>query len=460
LPPPTTAPPEPRGFTRWLKDGEPSWSWDWRHLVKIREDLGRITRGEINRLAITTPPQVGKTQQITVRYPLYRMVKRPGTRVIVGTHSDRFGHRIGRWTRKVAAAHGIPFGAVDRQDEFELANGSSWVCRGVGAAVSGLPADLLVVEDPYGTAEDARSEAYRNKVLDWYEEDLVGRLQPGAAVVIVHTRWNPGDLIGVRLETEPAQWTYLKMPALATDPDDPVGRAVGESICPERFTVAQFEEKRAALRDPAAWESLYQCNPTPRGGSFVQREWIILAEPAALPWKQPGAPAPERVRYWDLAGTKGEAACWTSGVLLAKHSDLFFVEDVVRGRWVPPERNQVIKQTAQLDAKLPGFRKTYAEEEPGSSGKETAQRLGAMLAPLPFEADKVTGDKDTRFQPFADQCRLGNVRVVTAPWNHEYLAEICSVPNSRWRDSSDSSGGALIKLTAPQPAWRVINRTV
>src|SRR5262245_52704252 len=217
--PTTTGSPETRGFTPWLYDGEPSWSWHWRHLEEIRERLARITRSELRRLAISTPPQHGKTSQITVRYPLWRMQRTPGLRVLVGTHSDHFGHRIRRWMDRVVDAHGIAYGAISRQDEFDLANGSTCLIRGAGAKISGLPVDLAVIEDPYGSAEDARSEAYRTAVLDWYEEDILGRLQSGAPLIIVHTRWRPDDLIGTRLETEPDQWHYLPLPALAGEND-------------------------------------------------------------------------------------------------------------------------------------------------------------------------------------------------------------------------------------------------
>lgn len=366
------------------------------------------------------------------------MMRTPGLRVVVGAHSERFGYRIGRWTQKAATERGIPFGPIQKQDEFELANGSTWLSRGVGAAVSGLPADLLVVDDPYGTAEDARSEVYRQKVADWYEEDLLGRLQSGGAVILVHTRWHPDDLIGRRLTQEPDQWTYLKLPAIAEEPDG--WRQPGDALCPQRFSREDLEAKRAAMRDPAAWESLYQCNPLPRGGTFIRREWLMVVEPAECPWLQTGAAVPERVRYWDLAGTTTETACYTAGVLLARHSGVFYVEDVVRGRWVPSERNAEIVKTAKMDAKRPGFRKTYFEQEPGSAGIDAAQRLGQQLANLPCEADRVTGDKDTRMEPFADQCRLGNVRVVNRSWAPEFITEVSSVPQSRYRDQCLPAG--------------------
>lgn len=461
------------------------------------------------------------------------MTQSAGLRVVVGSHSERFGYRIGRWTRRAAVDRGLEFGAIQKQDEFELANGSTWLSRGVGAAISGLPADLLVVDDPYGTAEDARSEVYRNKVADWYEEDLLARVQSGGSVVLVHTRWGPDDLIGRRLEQDGlkdagGQWEYLKLPAVAEEGDS-LGRAVGEALCPERFTAADLETKRSAMRDPAAWESLYQCNPLPRGGTFIRREWLTVVELADCPWMRADVPQPvdapgtwraaslrydgsspagpgssltpaqrlgipaaewaaltmqaghlrgggdgwaaegvalaerarasaqvaatmvERVRYWDLAGTTTETACYTAGVLLAKSGGRFYVEDVVRGRWVPAERNAVIVQTAKADRSRPGFRKTYFEQEPGSSGIDAAQRLGEQLAGERFEADRVTGDKDTRFEPFADACRLGLVRVVNASWTGAFLTEVAAVPVGRYRDQGDSVGGAFNAITKPEP---------
>ncbi len=104
----------------------------------------------------------------------------------------------------------------------------------------------------------------------------------------------------------------------------------------------------------------------------------------------------------------------------------------------------------------PGFRKTYFEQEPGSSGIDAAQRLGGQLAGLPCEADRVTGDKDTRMEPVADQCRLGNVRVINSTWAPAFISEVSSVPNGRYRDQADSFGGCYTKLTAPQTVVRLV----
>ncbi len=345
-------------------------------------------------------------------------------------------------------SHGIRVGGVvDRQDEFELANGSSWLCRGVGAAIQGLPVDLVMAEDPYGSQDDYRSEVYRQKVVDSWEEDVVGRIQPGGAAVLTHTRWGPADLIGRRLEQEPEQWRYLAMPALA-GPDHPTV-AEGETLYPGRFSTADFLSKKSAMADPAAWESLYMCNPLPRGGVLFRREWF--GEPVD---RVPDGPV-ERVRYWDTAGGTSDSSCYTAGVLGAKMGPTVYVEHVVRGRWAPSDRNAVIEDTAKADKGRPGFRKTYFEHGAGDSGIESARALISRLAGYPVESDRVTGNKEERATPFADQARIGNVRLVAGPWVNAWLTEMLQFPRGRWKDQVDSSSGCFNKLVEPQPYFTV-----
>ena len=157
-------------------------------------------------------------------------------------------------------------------DEWALANGSTFIARGAGAGIAGEPLDLLVIDDPFKNRQEADSPTIQERVYEWYMDDVTPRIQERGAVILIHTRWNAGDLIGRIQESEEApEWRFVVLKALAGD-DDPLGRAPGEALCPARFTREKLEEKQRV--EGVGFESLYQQDPIPRGGQFFQRAWF------------------------------------------------------------------------------------------------------------------------------------------------------------------------------------------
>jgi predicted phage terminase large subunit-like protein len=433
------------GYTQWLPKVLPEFRHDWDHLKYVRKQLADVTRSTVDRLAIAWPPQHGKTRNVTVPYPLWRMLKEPGLRAGVGAHTQRYADKISRWVKKLAMRSGCGFGDVSRVDEWELANGSTFISRGAGASIAGEPLDLFLIDDPFGSREDADSPTIQESIYEWYMDDVTPRIQKGGAVIVIHARWGPGDLIGRILDSEEGhEWRYVKLPAIAEE-NDPIGRQPGQALCEDRFPLGKLEQKRRI--EGVGFESLYQQNPIPRGGQFFQRVWFGSPVDAV-----PESAKIKRIRYWDLAASRKDSACFTAGVLLAKTGDKgqerFYVEDVVRGRWVPGERNDVMLQTAQSDKARPGFQRTYFEAPVFDTGKESTKAILARMSGHPVRADNVSGSKELRAEPLSDAARGGLVKLVTGSWNGAFLTELEGFPKGSYKDQVDSAGGA----------YNVINR--
>lgn len=159
------------------------------------------------------------------------------------------------------------------------------------------------------------------------------------------------------------------------------------------------------------------------------------------------------VRYWDKAGTEGGGK-FSAGVLMGKRSNgRFLIADVERGQWSALNREAVIKQKAQAD-RARGNVAVWVEQEPGSGGKESAEATVRNLAGSNAHAERVTGDKITRAQPFSAQCEAGNVDMLTAAWNEDFLVECQNFDGVHgFTDQVDAASGAFNKLTGgPQPA--------
>lgn len=178
-------------------------------------------------------------------------------------------------------------------------------------------------------------------------------------------------------------------------------------------------------------------------GSMFKREWLARTAVAA-------PPGCRRVRRWD----KGYAAGgdYSAGVLMARDPQgRYYVEDVVRGRWEAHERNQVIVATAAADRARHGAPvRQVVEQEPGA-GKESTAYILRLLAGYPCEAELVHRNKAERAEPFASQCAAGNVFLVEAHWNRDFVGELCAFPEGAHDDQVDGASGAFLWLARPDP---------
>jgi predicted phage terminase large subunit-like protein len=252
-----------------------------------------------------------------------------------------------------------------------------------------------------------------------------------------------------------ARWVHLCLP-MRGEPNrmatTPLGwldwREPGELLWPGAFSevkVAELETEMGSLR---AAGQLAQ-RPVPLGGQIFHEEWFEIVDTAPVKLRE--------VRYWDNAGTKGGGA-YTAGVRMGIDQDgEVYVVDVRRAQVAAHARLQLQKNTAKEDADNTGNTiEIWAEQEPGSAGKDVAAIFVKQLRGYPVYVQRPTGDKVTRAMPFAAQCEAGNVKLVRGPWNRAYIDELTSFPNGRYKDQTDGSSGAYNKLVAPgRPALAI-----
>jgi len=164
----------------------------------------------------------------------------------------------------------------------------------------------------------------------------------------------------------------------------------------------------------------------------------------------PDAPGARSVFYWDKAGTAGKGA-YTAGVWLIEvpqglGSVKYVIRKVVRGQWSADEREEVIKREAmQAGELLPGTT-VVVEQEPGSGGKESAEATLNNLAGvkgIKARADRPSGDKVLRADPFSVQVNMGKVGILNGPWVRDFLEELRFFPYSHRKDQVDAAAGAF-----------------
>jgi predicted phage terminase large subunit-like protein len=437
---------QPRHFRQFLERVTPAWTWSWRHLAYLQHQLDRVTDGEIKRLMIQMPPRHGKSETATIRYPIYRLNMDPELRVVVGAYNATLAGKFSRKARKIAHHAGIALSDERAAvEDWETTAGGGMRAVGVGGGITGQGGDLIIIDDPVKSRDEAESEVYREKVWDWYTDDLYTRLEPGGAMILIMTRWHMDDLAGRILASEGAgTWTVINLPALAIE-NDPLGRQMGEALCPERYDekallAIQTEGGMSAY----SFAALYQQDPRPRDGNMFPRSKVEIVD--AVP-----ADLKLRVRYWDKGG--GPTGDPTAGVRMATNAErtVFYVEDVVHARVTIDDRNRLMRQTAELDGRTV---RGWVEQEPGSGGKESAQLTLRAMSGFPYFAEPVSGDKVERADPLAAQWQAGNVKLVRATWNKAYLDEMEAFPSGVHDDQVDASSGAFNKLALTrQTQW-------
>jgi predicted phage terminase large subunit-like protein len=418
-----------------------------KHVDVICSKLEHVTRTRDSKLLINIPPGCMKSLLVGVFWPAW--VWGPGAwqqaRWMFASYASELSTRDSLKTRAIVESEWYrrEWPAVqllpdeNRKTRFSNTAGGWRFATSVGGPGTGEHPDFKCWDDPH-TVMQADSDVQRQAALDWRDGTLATRGKTrGAREVGVMQRVHELDLSAHVLAK--GGWDHVMLP-MRFEPD----RACeydwrtedGELLWPELFPeyrVAELEREMGSLR--AAGQ--LQQRPAPPGGSIFQRPWFRVF---------PTAPRFSRaLRYWDKAGTK-DGGDYTVGALIAERDRMWFVLDVVRGQWGFHEREQVIQTQAKVDEKnFPDYQ-VIVEEEGGSGGKESAARTIKMLAGFRVKADRVTGKKETRWEPWAAQLEAGNVYLIAGDWNQSFIDEHLIAPNGKHDDQIDAASGAFNML--------------
>ncbi len=422
------------------------------HLMRFWADL---KAGKRPALVIQAPPQHGKTEGL-IDFMAWAAGQDPTMRTIFASYSDDLGIRVnmalqrmydGPLYRNVFANTRIGEENIVTQTGRWLRNSSileyvgtegSFRNTTVLGQINGQGLDLGVVDDPIKGRAEAQSKATRDKTWAWFTDDFFGRFSDHAGFVIIMTRWHLDDPVGRWLEHFP-NTRVLRYPAVAEQ--DERYRKKGEALFPELKPLSFLEARRKVLTQ-ASWESLYQQRPIAAGGDMfpIERFKTISSVDRSNVRRS--------VRYVDKAGTE-DGGDYTAASLVHDMKDgTTVVEDVVRGQWGALEREARLVQVARADIAVYPRYQVWVEQEPGSGGKESAENTIRMLKGCDVHADKVTGEKTVRAEPYAAQVQAGQVSIKAADWNRAFLEEHEQYPMGKYKDQVDATAGAFNKLVA------------
>lgn len=421
------------------------------HLDVIEEAiLDTIANG--GRLILSASVRHGKSEYASHWLPAWYLGTHPDNRVILAGHEADFAARWGRAARDELTEYGPEVFDVEVSKRSEAANRwdlarphiGGMLTVGVGGSPIGRGADLLIVDDPIKSYQDAMSPLVRERVKTWWTGTMASRVEPGGAVILIMSRWHEDDLAGFLLAEDPDSWHELRLPAICDDPDnDLLDREEGEPLWPERWPLeALMERKRdvTLVLGETVWRAQYQQRPTkPEGGMFPEDRWGFVSA-QHIDWQ------PTWVRAWDLAATEG-AGDWTVGVLMARLADgRTLVRDVRRGQWSADEVQAQIKRAAADD---PYGTRIELPQDPGQAGKAQAQQLIRLVAGRDANAEIQSGSKEVRATGLSAQQRARNVLLWEADWNGPFIAELAAFPQGAHDDQVDAAATGFNALFEP-----------
>lgn len=388
------------------------------------------------------PPGSAKSTYVNMLYPAWALGLDPRLNVVTASHSTELAERWGRKTRNLLSASALTLGVALSTDSqaahrWGTTDGGEYYAVGVGVGIAGFRADRGIIDDPFGSREQAESKTIRETRWGWYVDDFLSRLKPGARQVIMHTRWHDDDLAGraiVMLERLGRRHRIICLPAEAGI-DDPLGREPGEMLWddPEGYNYGAVLRARKQDSDPRTWASLYQQNPIPDTGDYFQADWLRPS---------PSLPPRESLRVYgasDYAVTQGGGDYTVHLVVGIDHDGRLYVLDLWRG-----QTDSAAWVEAWCDLVLKWKPAEWAEE-----GGQINSGVGPFLARRALERKAFTyrrqfpsrHDKAVRAQSIRARMSMQGLYVPTsAAWRGDFESELLRFPAGVHDDQVDALG--------------------
>ena len=429
-----------KDFLQFVKMVWPDFVQGHHHKI-YAEKLNRVANGELKRLIVNMPPRHTKSEFASHLFPAFFMGRNPKAKLIQTTHTGELSIRFGRKTKNLLESEeyakvfpGVHLAADSKAaGRWESNHGGEYFAAGVGGAITGRGADLLIIDDPH-SEQDALSPSVLEGHYEWYTSGPRQRLQPGGAIVLVMTRWSVKDLTGKLLDAQAKddltdQWEIVEFPAILND----------KPMWGNFWDMDNLMKVKASI-PVAKWNAQWMQAPTSEEGAIIKREWWQMWDEEKIPKLQ------YIIQSYDTAFSKKETADYSAittwGVFMPKEDGKpnVILLDAKRGRWEFPE----LKKKAQgeykywepevvlVEAKASGMPLTHELQKAGipvinftpSRGNDKHSRVNSV-APL-FESGAVWAPRDKR-------------------WAEEVIEECAAFPFGDHDDYVDSMTQALMR---------------
>jgi predicted phage terminase large subunit-like protein len=411
-----------------------------QHHKVIAEKFNKLATGEINRLIINMPPRHTKSEFSSYLLPAWMIGRNPKLKIIQTTHTAELAVRFGRKAKTLMddKAYKEVFETRLREDSqaagrWETEQGGEYFAAGVGGAITGRGADLLIIDDPH-SEQDALNAASLERAYEWYTSGPRQRLQPGGKIVCVMTRWNMKDLTGMLLKSQKElksdKWDIVEFPAILPS---------GEPVWPEYWKLEELESVKASL-SIGKWNAQWMQNPTAEEGSILKREWWKVWEEDHIP------PLQHVIQSYDTAFLKKETADYSAittwGVFYPDQdspANLILLDAVKERLEFPELKRKALEQynywnpeSVIIESKASGLPLTY--------------ELRKMGIPVINYSPNKGNDKHARVNAVAPIFESGMIWAPDQKFAEEVIEECAAFPYGDNDDLVDSTTQAVMRF--------------
>jgi predicted phage terminase large subunit-like protein len=413
-----------------------------RHHKIFAQKLEDIATGKINRLIVNMPPRHTKSEFASTYFPAWVMGRFPNKKIMQTTHTGELAVRFGRKVRNLmdteeysAVFPHVQLSADSKSaGRWETNKGGEYFAAGVGGAITGRGADLLIIDDPH-SEQDALSMTAMESAWEWYTSGPRQRLQPKGAIVLVMTRWSQIDLTQRLLDAqkEPLadQWEVIEFPAIFPDSNKP--------LWPEFWSMDELLKVKASLPG-IKWNAQWMQTPTAEEGSIIKREWWNE-------WTHDSLPAVQYIiQSYDTAFSKKQTADFSAistwGVFRPSEDapDSIILLDCQKGRWDFPD----LKRIAQEEYKY--WEPDMVLIEAKASGTPLTHELRRLGIPVVNYTPSRGQDKHSRMHSVAPIFESGLVWAPQKQFADDMIEECASFPFSAHDDLCDTMTQALMRF--------------
>lgn len=456
----------------------PNWHIEYlcKELEKIAYRVGSH-KVKLYDLLINVPPGSTKTILCSIVFPVWCWTKWHWMRFITASYSSTLALESAEYSRDLIKCQRFKDvypeldikADKDTKGNYKIVKkvkspmngdytrnelGGNRFSTSVGGTLVGFHGDILIWDDPINP-----QQSFSDKELEianrWIDQTLPTRKtnKNNSTIIGIMQRLHQDDPSGHLLEKQKANLKHISLPGEIVhfqnmvQPPELIEKYQNGLFDANRMNWNVLNELQVDLGQYGYAGQIGQ-NPAPPGGGMFKVDHFQMVTEVFQPTDYVRS-----VRYWDKAGTEGGKGAFTTGVKISlMKNKMFLIDDVKRGRWSTEQREKIIRQTAEVDGK-----KVYVviEQEPGSGGKESAEATIRNLAGFMVEADKPTGDKAQRADPFSVQINNGNVMMRVADWNKAFKDEFELFPNSTYKDQVDASSGGFNFLIKKKIAQRI-----
>jgi len=413
------------------------------HHRHIAEKFNKLATGELKRLIVNMPPRHTKSEFASYLLPAWMVGRNPKLKIIQATHTGELAIRFGRKAKNLidSEEYAKIFKTRLQEDSkaagrWETAQGGEYFAAGVGGAITGRGADLLIIDDPH-SEQDAMSETALESAYEWYTSGPRQRLQPGASIVLVMTRWSTKDLtaqlIKAQKEVKGDQWDVVEFPAILDHGTEE------QAVWPEYWKLDELEKVKATL-PVAKWNAQWMQRPTSEEGAIIKRDWWRV-------WKHDWIPQLHYViQSYDTAYLKKETADFSAittwGLFYPGPDDPLnlILLDAVKDRYEFPElRRKALEQYKYWSPEM-------VIVEAKAAGLPLTYELRQMDIPVVNFTPSKGNDKHVRVNSCAPVFESGMVWAPETKFAEEVIEECAAFPFGDNDDLVDSMTQAVMRF--------------